>query len=148
LTAPTSERSTGDKTGPSPVDRPRPGSKHHLVCDARGIALTVSLSGCNAHDITQLLPHFDAIPAVGGKRGRPRRRPMLLLADRGDDFDRYRRAPWARGIRPVIARRRHLHGSSLRRERWVVERTIAWLHQPKRLRIRWESTAPTSMRHF
>jgi transposase len=45
------------------------------------------------------------------------------------------------GIRPVIARRRHLHGSWLGRERWVVERPIAWLHQSKRLRIRWEAPA-------
>ena len=26
----------GDKTGPSPVDRGRPGSKHHLIADADG----------------------------------------------------------------------------------------------------------------
>jgi transposase len=29
-------------------------------------------------------------------------------------------------------------GSALGRERWVVERTIAWLHQYRRLRIRYE----------
>jgi hypothetical protein len=70
----------------------------------RGVPLTVSLTGGNAHDITQLLPLFDAIPAVGGKRGRPSRRPMLLLADRGDDFDRYRRALWAReSVRSSLA---------------------------------------------
>jgi transposase len=59
----------GDKTGASPVDRARPGSKHHLVCDARGIPLAISLTGGNDHDVTQLLPLIDAIPAVGGKRG-------------------------------------------------------------------------------
>jgi transposase len=30
------------------------------------------------------------------------------------------------------------HGSGLGRWRWVVERTIAWLHNFRRLRIRWE----------
>jgi transposase len=29
----------GAATGASPVDRGRPGSKHHLVCDAQGIPL-------------------------------------------------------------------------------------------------------------
>jgi transposase len=30
------------------------------------------------------------------------------------------------------------HGSRLGAKRWVVERTIAWLHQYRRLRIRYE----------
>jgi hypothetical protein len=30
------------------------------------------------------------------------------------------------------------HGSGLGRMRWVVERTFAWPHQFRRLRIRWE----------
>jgi len=65
----------------------------------------------------------------------------VLVADRGYDYDRYRRALRARGIRPLIARRGTLHGSGLGRQRWVVERTLSWLHQFKRLRIRWEQRA-------
>ena len=65
----------------------------------------------------------------------------MLLADRGYDYACYRRALRARGIRPVIARRKTAHGSRLGRHRWVVERTFAWLHQHKRLRIRWEHRA-------
>jgi transposase len=34
-----------------------------------------------------------------------------------------------------------LHGSGLGRQRWVVERTLSWLHQFKRLRTRWEQRA-------
>ena len=30
------------------------------------------------------------------------------------------------------------HGSGLGIYRWVVERTLAWLHQFRRLRVRWE----------
>jgi transposase len=75
-------------------------AKHHLICDARAIPLAVSLTGGNAHDLTQLLALVDQIPAVRGKRGRPRPRPMVLVADRGYDFDRYRRALRARGIHP------------------------------------------------
>ena len=33
------------------------------------------------------------------------------------------------------------HGSGLGRERWVVERTISWLHQYRRLRVRYERRA-------
>ena len=38
----------------------------------------------------------------------------------------------------MIARRQTKHGSGLGRERWVVERTISWLHQKRKLRIRYE----------
>lgn len=131
-------RSTGPKSGPSPVDRARAGSKHHVLTDGQGIPLAVSLTGGNRNDVTQLLPLLDKIPAVAGVVGRPRHRPDALLADRGYDHDKYRRLVWQRGIRPVIAERGVEHGSGLGVFRWVVERTIAWLHGFRRLRIRWE----------
>ncbi|SIT45009.1 hypothetical protein BN2475_510064 [Paraburkholderia ribeironis] len=40
-----------------------------------------------------------------------------------------------------IARRGHRHGSGLGKTRWVVERTISWLHNFRRLRIRFERLA-------
>jgi transposase len=73
---------------------------------------------------------------VRGRVGRPRRRPERLLADRGYDHDKYRRLVWKRGIKPVIARRQTEHGSGLGRDRWVVERTFAWLHSRGRLHVR------------
>ena len=39
---------------------------------------------------------------------------------------------------PIIARRNTAHGSGLGRVRWVVERTFAWLHQFKRLLVRYD----------
>lgn len=41
----------------------------------------------------------------------------------------------------MIARRGAPHGSGLGKTRWVVERAFAWLHQFKRLRIRYEIRA-------
>ncbi|MEU6602472.1 transposase [Streptomyces flaveolus] len=100
--------------------------------------LAVSLTGGNRNDVTQLLPLLDKVPAVPGVVGRPRRRPDMLLADRGYDHDKYRRLLWQRGIRPAIAERGQPHGTGLGISRWVVERTISWLHGFRRLRIRWE----------
>ncbi|WP_406082817.1 IS5 family transposase [Streptomyces zaomyceticus] len=128
----------GSHTGPSPVDRARPGSKHHLIVDRHGTPLAVTLTGGNRHDVTQLTPLLDAIPRIRGLVGRPRHRPGRLFADRGYDYDKYRRILRARGITPKIARRGVPHGSGLGKTRWVVERTFAWLHQFKRLRIRYE----------
>lgn len=41
------------------------------------------------------LPLVHAVPAVRGKRGRPRRRPDVLYADRGYDYDTYQPSPAA-----------------------------------------------------
>ena len=76
-----------------------------------------------------------------GKRGRPRRRPRRLLGDGAYHSRRHRRELRARGISAAIPRPKQAHGSGLGKQRWVVERTIAWLHQYRRLRVRYERRA-------
>jgi hypothetical protein len=124
--------------GPSPVDRARPGSKHHVITEAHEIPLAASLTGGHRNDITQLMPLIQAIPPVRGRRGRPRQRPGAVYADRGYDHDKYRRQVRDKGIKPMIARRGTEHGSGLGVYRWVVEQSIALLHWFRPLRIRWE----------
>lgn len=131
----------GEETGPNPTDRAKSGSKHHTITDAQGIPLAVRLSAANANDITQLLPVVDAIPPIRGQVGRPRRRPRQLYADRGYDSNAHRQALRDRSITPQIARRSTRRGSGLGLYRWVVERTLSWLHQFRRLRIRFERYA-------
>ena len=128
----------GPKTGASPVDRGKPGSKHHVIVEAHGIPLAAILTGGNRNDVTQLLPLIQAVPPIRGKRGRPRRRPDVVYADRGYDHDKHRRLVRDLGIRPEIARRGTEHGSGLGVYRCVVEGAIALLHWFRRLRIRWE----------
>lgn len=103
------------------------------MTDAGGLPLAITLTGGHRNDVTQLLPLVDRLSALPEWS-----RPDRLLADRGYDHEKYRRELWARGIEPLIARRGEEHGSGLGRERWVVERSFAWLHQFRRLRIRWE----------
>jgi transposase len=78
---------------------------------------------------------------VRGKVGRPRRQPERISGDRAYDYPSRRRELRRRGIRAEIARRNTGHGSGLGRYRWVVERTFAWLHQFKRLLVRYERRA-------
>jgi len=131
----------GAKVGPNPTDRRKAGSKHHVITDGNGIPLAVILTGANAHDVTQLLPLVEAIPPIRGKPGRPRRKPALLVADRGYDSEPHRNKLRAMGIAPLIAKRNTKHGSGLGIFRWVVERTFAWLRQFRRLKIRYERRA-------
>lgn len=87
----------GEKTGPNPTDRRKLGSKHHLLTDAHGIPLAITLTGANRHDVTQLLPLLDKIPRVKGKRGAPRRRPKQLQGDRAYDSEPHRKELKKRG---------------------------------------------------
>src|SRR5262245_35755804 len=82
----------GEKTGPNPTDRRKVGSKHHLLTDAQGIPLAVTLTGANRHDVTQLLPLVDKVPPVRGKPGAPRFRPERVQADRAYDSGPHRKA--------------------------------------------------------
>src|SRR5438876_489211 len=105
----------GSATGPSPVDRARNGSKHHLLVDAAGIPLAWTVTGGNRNDVTQLVPLIERVPPVRGKVGRPLKRPERVTADRGYDHDKYRRELRQRRITPEIARRQTGHGSGLGR---------------------------------
>jgi len=102
--------------------------------------LAVTISAANTHDVMSALPTVVDVPPVKGKRGRPRTRPDSLVADKAYDAQDFRRVlQWLR-IHPLIPHR----GDSSRglgKARWPVERTFAWLHQFRRLRIRWDKRA-------
>ncbi|MEU6887963.1 transposase [Streptomyces viridosporus] len=87
----------GAATGPSPVDRRKTGSKHHLICDGRGTPLHVITTAANVNGITQTLDLVDGILPVAGRPGRPRRRPESLLGDKAYDSKAVRRDCGAAG---------------------------------------------------
>lgn len=60
----------GDRTGPSPVDRRKCGTKHTLLVDSHGIPLVIRTAGANASDHLQILPVVLDYPRVPGKPGR------------------------------------------------------------------------------
>lgn len=69
---------SGTSTGTSPVDRSKPGSKHHVITDDSGIPLTASVTAANRNDVSEMAPLVNGLPAVPGKVGRPRRKPDAL----------------------------------------------------------------------
>jgi transposase len=131
-------RGAGAKTGPSPVDRRKPGSKVHLLTDAHGIPITCRLTAANRNDVEETLSLVDQVPPIAGKVGRPRRRPDRLQGDRGYDDEDDRRELRRRHIEPILPKRRSSHGSGLGKLRWYIERTISWLRQYGRVRVRTE----------
>src|SRR5690606_16965046 len=79
----------GEATGPSPVDRGKTGSKHHLICEGGGVPLAVTLTGGNrrrhhpTHPAGRCRPAHPrapgpATPHTRGRGGRPRLRPRQV----------------------------------------------------------------------
>jgi transposase len=126
----------GEDTGPNPTDRGKSGSKHHVLTDANGIPLAATVTAANVNDATEVFQVLTDLSPVGGKPGPNRQRPERLQGDRGYDSEPARRLLRWLGITPVLAARNTEHGSGLGVCRWVVERTIAWLHSFGRLRRR------------
>lgn len=131
----------GEATGPSPVDRRKPGTKPTLLVDRHGVPLAIRTAGANDSDHTQVIPVVLAFPPVGGKPGRPKELPDEWYADRGYDSNPTRWILTWLGIEPHIGRRKAEHGSGLGKVRWVVERTISWLKGLRRLRVRYDRLA-------
>jgi transposase len=131
----------GEKTGPNPTDRRKLGTKHHIVTEAHGVPLAVTITGSNVHDVKELLHVVDSVPDVRGKVGHPQKRPDVLYGDRAYDSEPHREKLKRRGICPRFGRRGTEHGSGLGIYRWVVERTGSWLHSFRKLRLRTDRAA-------
>ena len=136
----------GEKVG---VTKKGKGTKWMLVVDGNGLPLGFHLDSANTAEVKLAEQTLDTI-RVARPRGRPKRRPEKLVADRGYDSSAVRAALRHRGIRmcippkrrpatwrakrgrPVVARKEEY------RRRYTVERSFAWLGNFRRLLIRWE----------
>jgi transposase len=129
-------------------------TKVHLVCDGRGRPLSVLLTPGQRHGSTRLGALLDAIRVPRLGRGRPRKRPERLIADKGYDFPTCRGLLRRRGIAHVIPRRREREGhyagrvgrrTTFDRETYarrnVVERCVNRLKQWRGIATRYEKRA-------
>lgn len=106
------------------------------MVDGNGVPLSSQISGANVHDVSRLVPTVARCPLPG--YGEKKRLPRRLYADRAyDSADHESLLRWI-GIEPVFAQRGQAHGSGLGRYRYVVEQTIAAVHQNRRLKVRYE----------
>ena len=128
----------GVLTGKNPTDRAKKGTKRHLLVDGKGTPLALRLTGANRNESLEAMPLVDDIPPIRGRRGRPRRKPKALYGDRQYGTPRHRKGLEERGIEDHLARQRTPHGSGLGKIRWVVERSLSWVGQARRRKIRYD----------
>src|SRR5690606_22216185 len=81
-------------TGPSPVDRGKPGSKLHVLSDATGLPMATGISAGNTADGDAMIPLVNAIPPVRSQRGPRRRKPAKLHGDKA--YNSRERRRWLR----------------------------------------------------
>lgn len=107
------------------------GIKRHIVVDTQGLPHAIGVTAANVTDRQGALDtielHTDALSAVS-----------LLLVDGG-----YTGQPFARAVSDTlgatvqVAKRNELHTFEVIPQRWVVERSFAWLEKCRRL---WKNT--------
>ena len=59
----------GDQVGATPVDRGKPGTKLHLVCDGSGVPLTAVVTAANVNDTTMFQAIVADIPPIRRRQG-------------------------------------------------------------------------------
>jgi transposase len=109
--------------------------------DRHGTPLAIRLTAANVNDGVMFATLLDAIPGIRMPSGQRRKRPDKVHADKAYASAANRAALRRRHIRCRIARLGIEPKDRLGRHRWVVERTLAWLGQFRRLRIRDERRA-------
>jgi len=116
-----------------------------VVVDGSGVPLGSQLASAGPAEVTLAESTLQKI-SVPQPRGRPRKRPLRVIADRGYDSDPLRWRLLKRGILLIVPHRKGRTKPSLNdgrelrryRKRWKVERTFAWLGNFRRLLVRHE----------
>jgi hypothetical protein len=102
--------------------------------------LLVATTPANRRDDQPLLEMIDALPAVRMPRGRPRRKPKALAGDRAYGFVKLIAEVVQRRIESLLDPRGSPHGSGLGKVRYVIERTMSWMGNFRRLKLCYERT--------
>jgi transposase len=127
------------------------GTKFHLVTDGHGTPLTIEVTAGQVGESTRFESIVgQAVACLIGRRGKRRRKPKKLAADKGYSAGYIRDWLKERRIKPVIP---HKNNEAARwdgrvkfdrdayRGRCVVEQCVGWLKEYRRIGTRFEKLA-------
>lgn len=117
-----------------------------VVVDGAGVPLGSQLTSASPAEVKLAESTLDAVAVPRGGRGRPKKNPMRVIADRAYDSDPLHQRLQQRGLLLIVPHRKSRRrpsrndGRTLRRyrKRWRVERTFAWLGNYRRLVVRYD----------
>jgi len=122
------------------------GTKWMVVVDGQGIPLGSTLASASPAEVKLAEETLDSVNVPRAGRGRPKKRPARLIADKGYDSDPLRKRLKNFKIELIAPYRSNRKkdktqdGRKLKRykKRWKVERTFAWIGNFRRLVVRYE----------
>lgn len=114
--------------------------------DARGVPLSIVVTGANCHDVKQLAALLDArvIGPLSDESGTPP--TQNLCADAGYTGEAADQTIRSHGLVPHVRSRKDEHTAKVANEgykprRWVVEVSHSWFTRFRKLLVRYEKTA-------
>jgi len=122
------------------------GTKWMVATDGKGIPVALHFESASRAEIKLLEPTLAKVRVPQKGPGRPKNKPVRVIADRGYDSAPHRRRLQARGIDLIVPyrssskKRTFEDGRKLRRyrKRYKVERSISWFGNYRRLLNRFE----------
>jgi len=118
-----------------------------LAIDGQGIPLTGILSSASTSEYNLIFPTLDTL-SIEKRPLHPIKKTNILIADRGYDAQWVRDELRRRGITPYIPKRRKkgeteepIYNKKMKpfyKMRWIIERTISWLGNYRRVTTRYE----------
>jgi transposase len=109
-----------------------------VISDKHGIPLVIAVGPANQRDEELVEPMLKRFPTLRDRRGKRRRKPKVLQGDRAYGFPHIIRLLVRLVIGSLLAVRGSPHGSGLGKTRYVIERTMAWLGEYRRLKVCYE----------
>lgn len=110
------------------------------MTDAEGLPLVVRTTPANIRDGAMAVKLLTEMPAIAGPKGRPRTKPKTVQGDAGYGSKALIQHVKTLGIVPNFAPlgKSRKHGSGLGKTRYVVERTLSWFGNFRRLKLCYE----------
>lgn len=114
-----------------------------MVVDGEGLPMAAQVVSATPAEVTLLEGTPEEIRVPRRSRGRPKKKPERMIADKAYDSDPLRDRLWERGIELIVPTRNgrmtlRYDGRKMRRyrKRFKIERTFAWLNAFRHLIIR------------
>lgn len=132
----------GDKIGPNPTDRAKPGTKRSLLTEADGGPLAAVIAGANVHNAKLL---EDTLNSIVVKRPNSKEFEQHLCLDKGYDNPTSREAvdkhQYTPHVRRIGEEKWDENQQNYPARRWVVERTLGWLSKCRAILVRYDKKA-------
>jgi len=122
-----------------------------VVVDGQGIPIGSTLASVSPAEVTLAGETLETVNVPRKGRGRPKKRPLRLIADKGYDSDPLRKRLKVFKIDLIVSHRKNRKKAKVQdgrklkryRKRWKIERTFSWFNNFRRLVVRYERLIET-----